>query len=164
MQMTYAFPLHSHFLVLPLPNNPFFFFIIFHLSLFLKIQYPTTQGYTRELTPLFPLAYASGNTPTRTGVLRPALRTPNTSHHLDTPSPQGSLPRLLRTQPPTTTLSPVPSSLQPALSSSALPSSFPNAPPPPSAPRTLSLTYAEPPPPAPRPPSSGLRVPDAPGP
>lgn len=106
---------HSHCIPNPLyfhSEITLFFFssLFFHLSLFLKIQYPT-HGYTREPPhSIVPPASASGNTPTRTGVLGPAPLTPDTFHHLGTPSPRGSLPRPLRTQPPTTPLSPRPPS------------------------------------------------------
>lgn len=76
-------------------------FILFHLSLFLKIQHPTHGRHTRVAPhSIVSPAYASGNTSTRTRVLRPALLTLETFHHLALHVPEGSHLPPLRTPTP----------------------------------------------------------------
>lgn len=78
-----------------IPNSLYFSsqmthsFILFDLSLFLKIQYPT-HAHTR-ISPysIVSLACASGNPPTRTRALRSAQLTPEAFHHLGTLGPKG---------------------------------------------------------------------------
>ena len=131
-------------------------FTIFHLSLFLKIQYPP-HGHIREPPhSIVSPAYDSGNTPTQTRVLRFAPDPKNLS-------PSGALQvpraRVASSPYPTPNNYPVPRALPQARTLHRCAPFIPHQSPPPS---TLSFTYAGPPQ-SPRPPSSGLCVPDAPG-